>query len=309
MKIAIFGAGGVGGYYGGLLAKHGHEVSFIARGDHLEAIRRNGIQVKSIHGDFVIQPARVTDHPSEIGPVDLVLVCTKTYSMESVLPELSQLINPGTTLISLQNGIEAAAQLGATVGLQHVLGGATWLSSEIYSAGVIRQVSQFRRVVIGELAGVITPRARAIAEVFSPTGVTIEISDSISKIIWTKFVFIAAISGIGGLVRLAIGDYRHVPETRSLLSGLMREVELLARHEGINLDPDVVERALEFIDQSAPQIKPSMQKDVENGKLFELDALIGVIGRKAREHNIPTPIADMVHASLLPVYLAVRKNK
>ncbi len=308
MKIAIFGTGGVGGYYGGLLARHGQDVTFIARGDHLQAIRRNGLQVKSIHGDFVIEPAKATDQPAEIGPVDLVLVCTKTYSMESVLPELSQLASPGTAFINLQNGIEAAAQLGSSVGLQHVLGGATWLSSEIESPGVIRQVSQFRRVVIGELDGPITPRVQAIADVFSPTGVTIEISDSISKIIWTKFVFIAAISGIGGLVRRPIGDYRHVPETRALLAGLMREVELLARLEGIGLDPNVVEKTLEFIDQSASHIKPSMQKDVENGNLFELDALIGVIGRKAREHNLPTPIADMVYASLLPVYLAARKK-
>ncbi len=309
MKIAIFGAGGVGGYYGGLLARHGQDVTFIARGEHLRAIRRDGLQVKSIHGDFNIQPALATDNPAEIGPVDLVLICTKTYSMEPVLKEIPQLVGESTAVISLQNGIDAAEQLGATVGTPRVLGGATWLSSAVESPGVIRQVSQFRRVVIGELDGTRTSRVQAIADTFSPTGVTIEVSEAITKIIWTKFVFIAAVSGIGGLVRLEMGDYRQVPETRALLTGLMGEVDSLAQHEGVILDGDVVDRTLEFIDQSGPHIKPSMQRDIENGNLFELEAMIGVIARKARQHHLHTPIADMVYASLVPVLLAASRKQ
>jgi 2-dehydropantoate 2-reductase len=307
MKIAIFGTGGVGGYYGGLLSLHGQEVSFLARREHLQAILRDGLQVKSVHGDFTVKPARATEFPAEVGPVDLVLICTKTYSMEAVLRDLPALVGPQTAIISLQNGIDAAERVGKAVGLQHVLGGATWLSAAVGSPGVIRQVSQFRRVVIGELDGSVTPRVQAVADAFLPTGVTIEVSQTISKVIWMKFVFISAASGVGGLTRLPLGDYRHVPQTRALFTGLMREVEALAALEGILLDSDLIEQTLAFLDRSDPQIKPSMQRDIENGNMFELEALIGAIGRKARERHLSTPIVDMVYASLLPVLLSSGK--
>jgi 2-dehydropantoate 2-reductase len=301
MKIAIVGAGGVGGYYGGLLARNGQQVAFIARGAHLEAIRRDGLQVKSIHGDFSVRPARATALPAEVGPVDLVLVCTKTYSTAEILPALPALLHPETMVISLQNGIDAAERLGATLGRRHVLAGATWLSSAIEAPGIIRQVSQFRRVVIGELDGSLTPRLQTVAAAFEPTGVTIEVSQSILSILWTKFVFIAAVSGIGALTRLELGDFRSVPETRALLSGMMGEVQALARLEAVPLEAGVIEQTLAFIDRSDPHIKPSMQLDVEKGNRFELEALIGVIVSKGREHSLPTPIADMVYAALLPV--------
>jgi len=307
MKVAIVGAGGVGGYYGGLLAREGQEVTFVARGQHLEAMRKDGLQIKSIHGDFTVQPACATDHLVDIGPVDLVLICTKTYAMDAILPQLPALIGPQTVVVSLQNGSDAAERLGAAVGRQHVLGGATWLSSAVEAPGVIRQISQFRRVVIGELDGTVPLRTRVVAETFFPTGVTFEISRNIAKILWTKFVFIASISGVGSLTRLELGAYRQVPETRALLAGLMGEVASLASREGVSLDADVVEKTLQFIDQSEAHIKPSMQRDVENRKIFELDAMIGVIGRKARQHNLPTPIADMVYGSLLPGFLAAGK--
>ena len=307
MKIAIMGTGGVGGYYGGLLARHGQEVVFLARHSHLEAIRRDGLQVRSLHGDFTIRPARATDDPSEVGPVDLVLVCTKTYSTEAVIQTMQPLVGPQTAVFSLQNGIDAAERIGAAIGIPHLLGGATWLSSAVEAPGVIRQVSQFRRVVIGELDGSLTPRVRAIADLFIPTGVTIEVSENISKVLWTKFVFIAAVSGVGALTRLELGDFRRVPETRALLAGLMREVEALAFASGITLYADLVQQTLTFIDQSDPHIKPSMQRDVETGNKFELEALIGVVERKGRTLGIPTPLADMVYATLLPVLLKAGK--
>jgi 2-dehydropantoate 2-reductase len=303
MKIAIMGTGGVGGYYGGLLAHHGQEVTFIARGAHLEAIRKNGLQVKSIHGDFTVQVAQATDTPAEVGPVDLVLVCTKTYSIDAALHELPSLVGSQTMVIGLQNGIDAAERIAAVIGVQHVLGGATWLSSAVEAPGVIRQVSRFHRVVIGELDGNISPRVQAIADAFCQTGITIQVSENIAKILWTKFIFIAAVSAFGALTRLGIGEFRAVPETRALLTGLMREVEALAHSEGIPLDADIVKQTLAFMDQVEPHVKPSMQVDVEKGNPFELDALIGVIGHKGREHGLPTPIADMVYASLLPVLL------
>ncbi len=301
MKIVVLGTGGVGGYYGGLLAFHGQEVTFIARGAHLEAIRQDGLQVKSVHGDFAIRPARATDTPAEAGPADLVLVCTKTYATDAAARLIQPIVGPQAAVISLQNGIDAAERLGSVLGMEHMLGGATWLSAAVESPGVIRQFSQAHRVVVGELDGRITSRVQAIAEAFRPTGVTIEVTEDISKILWTKFLFIVAVSGIGSLTRLELGEFRAVPETRRLLTSLMSEVETVARARGVTLDADVVEQTLAFLDSNAPHIKSSMQRDVEAGNQFELEAIIGVVGRKGRECGVPTPIADMVYASLLPI--------
>jgi 2-dehydropantoate 2-reductase len=303
MKIIILGAGGVGGYYGGLLALHGQEVTFIAHGAHLDAIRQDGLMVKSVNGDFQIQPARATDSPAEAGVGDLVLVCTKTTSDEAVFRMLPEMVGPDTTVMSLQNGVDAVERIGAVIGMEHMLGGATWISSAVESPGVIRQITQFRRVVAGELDGRLTPRLQAVAGAFQPTGITFETSTEFSKVLWTKFIFIAAVSGVGALTRLAVGEYRAVPETRSLLMGIMGEVECVALALGISMDADAIEKTLAFIDTNVPANKPSMQKDVEAGNPFELETIIGVIGRKGRECGVPTPIADFIHAALLPVYL------
>jgi len=210
--------------------------------------------------------------------------------------------------MSLQNGIDAAERIGKAVGIEHVLGGATWLSSAVEAPGVIKQVSQFRRVVFGELGGGRSARIESLYEVLNNTGITVEISENIQKILWTKFVFIAAVSGIGSLNRLPMGDYRSVPETRNLLSGIMQEVEALARAQRITLDDDVIAKTLEFMDNSGPHIKPSMQLDVESGHRTELESMLGVMGRKGRELGVPTPVADFVYASLLPIELKARNE-
>jgi len=308
MRILIMGTGGVGAYYGGLLAKEGHDVTFVARGAHLQAIRQNGLQVNSIHGDFTIFPAQVTDSPATVGPVDFILFCVKTYHTEEAAQAIRPVVGPQTTVLSLQNGIDAAERIGAVIGMEHLIGGATWIASNIAAPGVIKQISQFRRIVIGELNGQVTPRIQQIYTVLKNTGITVEISENILKVLWTKFVFIAAISSVGSLTRLPIGDFRSVAETRALLSGLMHEVEALARAQGIDLDKDVVQKSMEFIDQSAPHIKPSMQLDIEAGHRTELESMVGVIGRKGRQLGIPTPIADFVYAALLPVELKARSH-
>ena len=303
MKILIMGTGGVGGYYGGLLAQQGNEVTFISRGAHLYAIRHEGLKVKSVHGDFTVFPANATEDPSKVEPVDLILFSVKTYNTDEAAQAIRSTISPQTVVLSLQNGIDAAERIGKVIGLQHVLGGATWLSSAVEAPGVIKQVSQFRRIVFGELDGGRSERIQSIYEVLNKTGITVEISEDIQKVLWTKLVFITAVSSIGSLTRLPMGDYRSIPETRSLLSSIMQEVESVARAKGVNLDGDVVQKWLEFIDNSAPNIKPSMQLDVEAGHRTELESMIGVIGRKGRELRVPTPVADFVYGSLLPVEL------
>jgi 2-dehydropantoate 2-reductase len=308
MKIMVMGTGGVGGYYGGLLAQQGNDVTFIARGAHLEAIRANGLQVKSIFGDFTVKPAKATDNPAEVGEVDLILFCTKTYSLDEAAQAIQPVIGPQTTVLSLLNGVDATERIGKVVGLEHVIGGATWLSSAVEAPGVIKQVSQFRRIVFGELDGSQTERIQSIYDVLKNTGATVEVSENILKILWTKFVFISAASSFGSLTRLPMGEYRSVPETRAMITGLMREVEAVARVQGIVLDEDVVQKSLDFIDNAAPHIKASMQLDVEAGRRTELESMIGVIGRKGRELGVPTPIADFIYASLLPIELKARKE-
>ena len=308
MKIAIMGTGGVGGYYGGLLAQHGHEVIFIARGAHMQAIKENGLQVKSIHGDFNVNPAQATDDTSQVGPVDLVVFCTKTYATDEAARQTRPLVGSDTTVISLQNGIDAADRIGAVVGAEYMLGGATWISSTVEAPGVIKQVSQFRRVVVGELDGQVTSRVKAIHKAFEETGITAEISENILKILWTKFVFISAASSLGSLTRLPMGDYRSVPETRAMITSLMQEVQAVAQAQGVALDEDVVQKSLDFMDNAAPHIKPSMQLDVTAGRRSELESMVGVIGRKGRELGVATPIADTVYAALLPGDLKARST-
>ena len=308
MKILIMGTGGVGGYYGGLLAQQGNEVTFISRGAHLYAIRHEGLKVKSIHGDFTVFPANATEDPAKVEPVDLVLFCVKTYNTDEAAQAIRPVIGPQTAVLSLQNGVDAAERIGQVVGMEHVIGGATWLSSAVEAPGMIKQISEFRRIVFGELSGDGSERIHSIFEVLNSTGATVEISENIQKILWTKFVFISAVSAFGSLTRLPMGEYRSVPETRSLLSGIIQEVEALARAQGILLHADVVQKSMEFMDNAAPHIKPSMQLDVESGRRTELDSMVGVIGRKGRQLGIPTPVADFVYNSLLPVELKARNE-
>jgi len=306
MKIAVVGTGGVGGYYGGLLAQKGHDVTFIARGEHLQAIRTNGLQVKSKFGDFVIKPARATDAPVEVGPADLVLFCTKTYRTDEAALTAKPLVGPNTTVLSLQNGVDAADRIGVIVGPEHMLAGATWLSAAIESPGVIRQASDFRRVVVGELDGSTSPRLQAVYDAFKETGTAAEISPDIRGVLWTKLVFISTASGFGSLTRLPMAAYRAVPETRQLITAMMHETAAVAAAHGIRLAPDVVETWLAFVDNLGPTIKASMQLDVEAGRPSELESLIGVIGRKGRERGVSTPVADMLYGCLLPGELKAR---
>ena len=308
MKILIMGTGGVGGYYGGLLAGQGNDVTFISRGAHLYAMRHEGLKVHSVHGDFTVSPVNATDDPLNVGPVDLILFCVKAYGTDEAAQAIRPAMGLHTVVLSLQNGIDAAERIGNVIGMEHVLGGATWLSSAVEAPGAIRQVSQFRRVVLGELDGTRSERIQSIYEVLKNTDIDVELSENILKILWTKFVFISSASSLGSLTRLPMAEYRSIPETRAMIMGLMREVEALARAQGIELDEDVVHKSLEFMDSAAPHIKASMQLDVESGHRTELESMVGVIGRKGRELNVPTPVADFIYASLLPIELKAREE-
>lgn len=303
MKIVVMGTGGVGGYYGGLFARQGHEVFFVARGAHLQVIQDHGLQVYSVHGDFAINPVQAGEDPTQFGIADLVLFCTKTYDTEQAAKKLLPVIGEHTMVMSFQNGVDSAERIGAVLGHEHIVGSVTWISTMIEAPGVIRQLSLFRRVAFGELDGSQSARIQALCQAWNELGIDLECEPNIQKLIWTKFLFISAISGIGSLVRLSVGDYRSLPETRTYMASLMREVEAVARAQGISLASDIVAQTLAFIDQASPMLRPSMQVDVEAGRRTELDSMIGVICRKGRELGLPTPVADLVYALLLPVEL------
>jgi 2-dehydropantoate 2-reductase len=307
MKIAIMGTGGVGGYYGGLLAQLGQDVTFIARGAHLRAIREQGLKVKSVHGDFTVSPAEATDTPAEVGPVDMVLFATKTYQTDEAARSITPMIARNTVVVSLQNGIDAADRIGKVVGMEHMLGGVTWLSAAIEAPGVIGQYSQFRRIALGEFSGETTTRLKAAYDALQATGATVEISDAILKVLWTKFVFIAPVMAMGSLTRVTFGEYRNVPEARAVLTEAINEVAAVAKAKGVTLDKDVVDTTLAFIDSSAPGIKPSMQRDVESGKPSELEAMIGAVIRLGTEYNVPTPVMKFTYAMLKPGELEAQK--
>ena len=215
MKIVVMGTGGVGGYYGGLFARQGHDVFFTARGEHLKAIQQNGLQVFSVHGDFAINPVKAGEDPSQFGIADLVLFCTKTYDTEQSAKMLLPVIGEQTMVMSFQNGVDSAERIGAMIGMEHMIGSVPWISSMIEAPGVIRQLSLFRRVAFGELDGSQTERMQALCQAWAELGIDLECVSDIQRVIWTKYLFISSISGIGSLVRLPVGITAHCQKRAS----------------------------------------------------------------------------------------------
>jgi 2-dehydropantoate 2-reductase len=283
-------------------------VTFIARGMHLQAIRKTGLQVKSVHGDFNVSKATATDKPADVGPVDLIIFATKTYQTDEAAKAIKPMVGKDTVVVPLQNGVDAADRIGQVVGMDHLLGGATWLSAAIEGPGVIGQYSEFRRIALGEFSGKTTPRLTSVYDMFKETGAAVEVSDTILKVLWTKFVFISSVSAMGSLTRVTFGDYRGVPEARAMLGEAISEVAAVARARGVKLNADILAKTQAFIDSSAPGIKPSMQRDVEAGKQSELESLIGVVVRMGAEKNVPTPVMRFAYAMLKPGELEAQQR-
>jgi 2-dehydropantoate 2-reductase len=303
VKVAVLGSGGLGGYFGALLARAGQDVTFIARGKHLQALREKGWQVHSVNGDFTVQPTQATDRPEEIGQVDLVLFAVKTYHIDEALRSLPPLVGPATTVLTTQNGVDAADRAAAAVGPQAVLPGAVWIVSEVESPGVIRQLSPFRRIAFGERDGRISARAQAILEALQLAGAQAEISPDILKTIWTKYLFIASFSGVSSVVRLPAGGVKACPETMDLVRQAMGEVEAVARAKGIALDADVVGKTMAFVNDLGPDTTSSMQRDVAAGRRLEIEALSGTVVRYADELGLPAPAHRFIYAALKPLEL------
>jgi 2-dehydropantoate 2-reductase len=304
MKIAIFGAGGVGGYFGGLLAHGGHEVTFIARGEHLKAIRENGLRVISTtNGDFTVYPTQATHDPIEVGQVEYVVVAVKHYHLVEVAPQIAPLLGPNTTVVPLLNGVDAHEILVDALGQEPVVGGLCSLVSMIESPGVIRQPSKLQRVVVGELDRTKSERVEKIIQTWGECGADAIHAEDIYVAMWNKFVFIAPFGGVSALARANIGEIRDCKPTKDLYVEAIREAVSLARTQNIRLDADIVEKTIAFTESFEPTATSSFQRDVAAGNRFELEAFSGKIVELGNELGVPTPVHQAIYALLLPVLL------
>lgn len=307
MKFAVIGSGGVGAYFGGRLAQAGHEVTFLARGAHLTALRERGLRVFSTEGDFEIPAARATDDPSAIGPVDVVLLAVKTWQVGEVAPRLPPLLGKEGAVLTLQNGVEAPDEVARVCGRERVLAGVCRLMSYVAEPGVIRHAGVTPSVEFGEWAGGKSSRAEALREALDGcAGVSAAVSPDIPVALWEKFLFIAPYSAVGAATRKPAGAWRHVKETRALLTAAMNEVVDLARARGVNVAREAVDRTLAFTDKLPAEATASMQRDLLEGRPSELEAQTGAIVRLGREAGVPTPANAFLYAVLLPSERLVR---
>ncbi len=301
LRIAVFGTGGVGGYFGARLAEAGHEVIFIARGAHLQAIRERGLRVESIAGDVHIAPAQATADPAAVGPVDVVLVATKAWQLPEAAQAMRPLVGERTMVVPLLNGVEAPDVLAQALGQGPVLGGLCKISAFKAEPGVIRHVGVTPEVVFGELDGRPSERVERLRRAFAACrGVQVVVPENIRAAMWAKLTFIAAFSAVGAVTRAPAGVIRRLPETRRLLIQAMREIVSVAQALGVPLPDEAADQALAFTDGLEPHVTASMQRDILAGRSSELEAQTGAVVRLGRRAGVPTPVNEFLYAALLP---------
>ena len=302
LTFAVFGTGAVGGYFGGRLAEAGQDVRFNARGRHLAAIREHGLRVSSVDGDFLVQPAQAAHDPAAVGHVDVVLVGVKAWQVPEAAADIRPLVGERTFVVPLQNGVEAPDQLAAVLGQGRVLGGLCRVLAYIDGPGHIRHTGVTPHVAFGELDGSSSDRVEALRRAFTVTrGISVEVPPDIRIAMWSKFLFIAALSGVGALTRSPIGVLRSDPKSRQLLRQALEEIRAVAVRRGIALADDIVDRTLAFIDTLPTDGTASMQRDIMEGRPSELEAQVGAVVRLGDALGVPVPAHRMIYASLLPL--------
>ncbi|NUC73336.1 2-dehydropantoate 2-reductase [Haloterrigena sp. SYSU A558-1] len=300
MKFAVFGAGGVGGYLGARLADAGHEVHLLARGDHLEALRADGLRLESVAGETTVElPA--TDDPSEIGPCDYVLFCVKAYDTRDAAGDLEPLLGEETAVVSFQNGVDNERWLAEAIGDEFVVGGVAYIFSTIGEPGVVEHTGGPARFVYGELDGRRTERIEALDDALSESeGVDAVLADDVRVELWRKFAFICAQAGMTAATRLPVGEIRDTNASWAMYRRLLEEVCSVARAEGVDLPDGLVDEWLEFAQELDPEMYSSLQYDLTRGKPMELDALHGSVVRHAADCDVDAPMNEAVHAILRP---------
>ena len=300
MKIAIFGTGGVGGYFGGRLAQAGEDVTFIARGEHLRTIQVNGLRVDSIKGDFKIQPALATDDPTQVGEVDVVILGVKTWQVPESALAMRPMIGERTYVVPLQNGVDTPEQFASVLGSEHVLGGICKISAFITGPGHIRHAGIEPYIAFGELDNLPSERVERLRIAFERAGVVVEVPADIHVTMWEKFLFIAAISGVGAVTRATVDVVREIPGTRQMLEAAMQEIFAIAQSRGVNLPGDIVAKTMSFIDGLQSGVTASMQRDIIYGRPSELESQHGAVVRMGLEEGVPTPVNAFLYQALIP---------
>jgi 2-dehydropantoate 2-reductase len=303
MRVAVFGTGGVGGYFGARLASTGVEVVFIARGDHLAAMRRSGLRVTSVLGDMLIAPAQATDSPATAGAVDAVLLGVKTWQVPAAADSLGPLLGADAFVVPLQNGVDTAEVLTGKIGAEHVVGGTCGGFCFIEAPGHIRHIGGTTFIKLGELDGTSSARVERLRAAFERAGVAVEVPADIRVALWEKLMLVVPFGGIGAVTRAPIGVIRSVPQTRQLLERGMREIHDVARARSIGLSDDAVARSLATLDSVTASGTSSLQRDIGAGKRSELEAWIGAVVRLGAAAGVATPLHDFIYASLLPLEL------
>ncbi len=299
MKIAIMGAGGIGGCYGALLAKAGADVTLVARGAHLAAILQNGLKLIQQDSDFTVK-VNATDSPSQIGPVDLVIFAVKTYQNGEAIPFIKPLVGNDSTILTIQNGVESAGEISQEYGAERVLPGSAYVISNIDAPGVLRQRSFPARVAFGETDGNASQRAKAVQETMSGAGITVELSDDIVRALWSKALYNSPANGLASAARLAPKDLMESPQGTALFRSAIQEIADVATASGVQMGDEDVQRAFDLIANRPMGARGSMQVDVEAGRPLELEAMVGFVGRIGRDGNVPTPIFDVLYTVLQP---------
>ena len=306
MRVAVFGSGAVGGYFGGRLALSGQEVVFIARGDHLRALQTQGLRVDSLAGDFIINPVQATDDPSRVGVVDVLLVGVKAWQVPEAALAMRVLVGKGTCIVPLQNGVDAPAQIAAVLGKQAILGGLCRIASQLAGPGYIRHTGIEPYIAFGELDNQCSERVLRLKEAFERAGVRAEIPNDIQAAMWEKFIFIASISGIGAISGAPVGVFRELPETRQMLKQVLQEIAAVSKGHKVHLEEAVAERMLAMIDGMPAGTMASMQRDILEGRPSELGSQTGAVVRLGLESGVATPTNNMIYASLIPKELKAR---
>jgi 2-dehydropantoate 2-reductase len=302
MRIAIVGAGAVGGYYGALLARAGADVAFVARGAHLDAIRANGLRVVGALGDFTVKTTAESD-PARIGPVDAVILAVKTYDNKTALPLLPPLVGPQTTVLTIQNGVDSAEQVAGVVGERATIAGATYIATSIESPGVIRQTGTHRRIVFGEVFGTgtgISARVQTLADLMTRADIHAEPVADARVPIWEKFIYLAPFAAFTGASRLPIGPLWSDEECRRQFLEAVGEVERVARGSGVKIADDMHARIAGYTSGIPPTTRSSLLIDLSQGKRIEVESLLGTVVRRGRAVGVPTPMMGALYAVLKP---------
>lgn len=290
MRIAIIGAGGVGGYFGARLQQAGADVHFVARGAHLAAMRREGLKVESPLGDIHLPTVNVTERPADIGPADMVWLSVKLWDMDGAIQSMRPLIGPGTGIISFQNGVQKDDILRAAFGEKAVMGGVAYIATNIDRPGVIKHTGTMQRLIFGEYDGSRSTRAETLLELCVRGGINAELSDDVRRAIWEKFVFLVGLSGSTTTMRETIGPIRSNARSRQFLTDLMRETVAVGRALGVALPADFADQRMSFVDGLPDAMTSSMHHDLNAGKRLEVSWLSGGVAQLGEKAGVPTPM-------------------